>query len=67
MEILYTTEKCPVCDTSSELLLDEEKLIRWHYGELLQDVFPELTPSTRELILTGTHDDCWDQLFEGLD
>jgi hypothetical protein len=66
MLVIYTTPLCQVCGTSESLELDEEKLIRWHYGEHVQDVFPELTPAERELIVTGTHDTCWDLLFEGL-
>jgi hypothetical protein len=67
MIVTYTTPECVVCGVSSDLQLDEEKLIQWHYGAHIQDVFSELTPSERELIVTGTHDECWDQLFDGLD
>lgn len=67
MIITYTTQPCMCCGLSEELQLEEEKLIRWHYGESIQDVFPELTISERELIVTGTHDSCWDLLFEDLD
>lgn len=67
MQIEYTCQPCNVCGLSENLLLDEEKLIRWHYGEMIQDVFPELTADERELIVTGIHADCWDLLFGELD
>jgi hypothetical protein len=67
MLVTYTTQPCSVCGTSEQLELDEERLIRWHYGEHIQDVFPELTASERELIVTGLHESCWDLLFEGVD
>jgi hypothetical protein len=65
MLVNYTTPACIVCGTSDNLVLNEEKLIQWHYGGHIQDVFPELTPGQRELIVTGTHESCWDLLFEG--
>lgn len=67
MLVTYTTPPCCVCGTTEQLELDEERLIRWHYGEPVQEAFPELTLSECELIVTGTHDSCWDLLFERLD
>ncbi|MFY3742238.1 MAG: hypothetical protein HMLIMOIP_002702 [Candidatus Nitrosomirales archaeon] len=46
------------------MLLDEEALIKWHYGMFIQDAFPELTPGERELIQTGTHSECFDAMFD---
>lgn len=67
MIIEYTTEPCMVCNQSEKLLLDEEALIKWHYGMFIQEAFPDLTPAERELIMTGTHNDCFEMLFEDME
>lgn len=56
-----------VCNQSEKLLLDEEALIKWHYGMFIQEAFPDLTPAERELIMTGTHNDCFEMLFEDME
>ena len=35
------------------------QLNRWRDGELAQNVFPHLSPSDREFIMTGITDDEW--------
>lgn len=42
-----------------ELDITPEQLERWRNGELIQRVFPHLTPSEREFIMTGITDDEW--------
>ena len=39
-----------------------EQIARWQGGELIQNVFPHLSPSDREFIVTGTTDEEWEQL-----
>ena len=34
-------------------------------GELIQEIFPELSASDREFILTVITDEEWDEIFEG--
>lgn len=59
-------QDCPLCRQSSPPMdLDETKLRRWMDGELIQNVFPELSIEERELMITGMHSDCYDNLFEG--
>lgn len=63
----YTTPPCPVCRTTTEMRLPIEKLVKWRKGHLIQNVFPTLHPDVRELIMSGTHPECWDKMFEGFD
>jgi len=30
-------------------------------GEFVQNVFPEMSPEDRELLISGTHPACWDR------
>lgn len=61
--INYQTPTCQVCGNSTTLMLDEEKVRRWRAGEFAQDVWPELNAANREQIISGTHLDCWEELF----
>ena len=46
-----------------DLPVTREQLDRWKGGELIQNVFPFLSRSEREFIVTGTTQDEWDQEF----
>jgi hypothetical protein len=38
--------------------------MRWYNGDgLIQDIFPNLDADQRELIMTGTHSECWKEIF----
>jgi hypothetical protein len=47
--------------------LEDEKYRRWIAGELVQRVWPHMTPDDRELLITGTHPACWEKIFEGVE
>ena len=59
----YQTNPCMVCTKTSVVALDPDKVARWKAGELMQNVWPEFTPDERELLQTGTHPKCWDEMF----
>ena len=46
-----------------DLPVTRAQLDRWQGGELIQDVFPFLSRSEREFIVTGTTQDEWDHEF----
>jgi hypothetical protein len=46
-------------------VLDRQLVERWREGELIQDVFPDMSVNDREMLITGTHPACWDKLFPG--
>jgi len=45
------------------LPITEEQLKRWESGELIQNVFPDLTPDEREFIMTGITSEEWNEEF----
>lgn len=57
--------RCPTCLFCGEgtiLSLEFSKLQRWQVeGEFVQNVFPEMSPEDRELLISGTHPACWDK------
>lgn len=59
---------CPNCERTFSASFDDERIKRFENGELLQEVFPELSADDRELFfLTHFCKECWDELFEGFD
>ncbi len=63
---------CSVCGQRMMIRLtcneDVIGLMRWMYGrELIQVALPHWTPQMREVLISGTHPACWEQLFGGDD
>jgi hypothetical protein len=55
--------KCFVCGNQSILDVPHEGFDLWDAGAFVQDAFPTLTPGEREMLITGTHPECWDKMF----
>ena len=61
---VYTLERyCIVCDTPHYILVDAVKYRLWDSGQLIQNVWPELSMADREMIKLGYHEACWNKLF----
>lgn len=62
--VTVITHNCPGCMHPGRVPdLDPEKVNRWLAGEHIQDVMPELSADTRELLISGVHGDCFDAMF----
>lgn len=46
-----------------EIPVTASKVKRWQDGELIQNVFPELTNDQREMMISHTCPKCWEQIF----
>jgi hypothetical protein len=63
--ITFETKPCPVCHQTSLVEMTEEQLKEFLSGEkFVQFIFPEWPADQRELLITGTHSKCWDELWE---
>ena len=60
---VFVTKPCIVCEQTSWVTLDADKHARWIAGEHVQAVWPDMPAEEREMLITGTHPACWDQLF----
>jgi hypothetical protein len=58
------TRPCIVCNQASLIELELDRVERWIAGEHVQNVWPEMSPGEREMLITGTHPKCWDSIFE---
>ena len=43
------------------------QIVSWERGELVQNAFPNSTPSEREFIKSGYTDFDWDEMFREID
>lgn len=63
---MQITRRSPLTsrETTLDLPVTQDQLDRYAAGrELIQDVFPQLTPAEREFIKTGYTVEDWDAMF----
>ncbi len=57
-------KECVHCQKEFVIQVNEADYDSWVDGKaLIQDAMPYLTPGQRELLISGTCDDCWNSLF----
>ena len=61
--MLVTTPKCLGCGKTHEIEVKAEDHQRWQAGEHAQHAFPYLDADQRELLISGTCKECWDEMF----
>lgn len=61
--MIQISKKCIMCNTVHYMTLDADKVKRWRAGEKIQDVWPEMSPDEREVLISGTCPKCWDELW----
>jgi hypothetical protein len=63
MKVTYTTKACSHCGKTSKMKLDGEAYDNWRGGMYVQRAFPGMSSDDRELLVSGTHPKCWDEMF----
>lgn len=58
-----TTGKCFHCGKYGTLDAPRTGLDAYLDGALVQDAFPEASLSWREQFISGTHSECWEEVF----
>ena len=65
--IIVYTQPCAVCGNQTRVLLDEDErrtYLRWKSGVgYVQTMFPNLSSDEREMLMTGTHPECWKDMM----
>lgn len=61
------TPKCFRCGDSGVVEVPMAGFLRRQLGALIQDAYPELSVGLREQIMSGTHPDCWQEVFGDCD
>lgn len=57
------TPLCTWCGYKGELEVPMSGLVARKNGALIQDAFPEMGRPQREQIVSGTHPECWQEMF----
>ena len=57
------SKKCRLCNKEHLIEAHEQDINKFFDGVNAQIALPYLTPGERELIISGTCDDCWTNLF----
>lgn len=63
MMTVYATRRCAVCHKTGTIMVDEQELLDYLRGNYVQDSFKSMSAPLREQIITGTHPECWQQMF----
>ena len=63
MTINVLCPTCPRCGNKAIIEVDLDGYMRWVGGEHVQAAFPTLDANHRELLMTGIHPACWDEMF----
>lgn len=54
---------CRMCGKEYKLKVSEKGYTDWLCGARVQDAFPELPKGDRELFVSATCNDCWNNMF----
>ena len=57
------TNLCTLCNHHATVVVDAVGYELWRQGTLIQNALPDTSPQEREILLTGTHPACWDEMF----
>ena len=60
-------KQCIHCGGKTAFTISQDQYEAWITNNgYAQDVFPELTNEEREVLISGTHPDCWNQMFSAM-
>ncbi len=60
---IVETPTCFHCKKTGTLEVPAVGFLQWNFGMLVQDAFPELDNDLREQLMSGTHPQCWTEMF----
>ena len=62
------TKTCMHCGEQTDFILSQDEYERLYLkNEYIQDVFPLLDKTEREVMISGTHPRCWEEMFSDID
>lgn len=60
-------KECVECRKVIEISMTFEQYKKWKYKEdLVQNIFPEVKPELREVLISGICPECWKKMFGSL-
>ena len=61
--LLVETPKCFHCGIGGTVEVPEKGFLIRQLGVRIQDAYPDLPAPLREQIISGTHPQCWEEMF----
>jgi len=55
--------KCIACDEDQKIMAKENDVLDWMGGKLIQDALPYLSKEQREIMISHTCPECWNNMF----
>jgi hypothetical protein len=55
--------QCHCCNKDITLIVPTSGLLKRQRGDLIQDCFPDMSSADRELFVSATCDDCFNEMF----
>lgn len=62
---ILMTKPCFYCGDSALIAVSDSDLERYINGALIQEAFPEMSIVDREMLISGTHEACWNDIYGG--
>lgn len=67
-EFYEVTKKCPHCKEKTPFLFTKDEYERLFIkNEFIHVVFPDMSNEDREVLISGTHPECWKEMFGDFD
>jgi hypothetical protein len=62
--ISYVSRACMECGQVSIVEVNADALKAWKSGQIpIEQAFPNMNADEREVLITGTHSECWTKMF----
>lgn len=61
--IVYQCKRCVMCGDTAVIDLPTAGFEAWVGGAHVQHAFPGMSADIRELLISGTHSACWDEMW----
>lgn len=58
------TTTCQGCNDLLYVVANAEDFEKWEGGMMVQDAFPYLSASDREILISRTCEKCWDEMWK---
>ena len=62
---ILMSKPCFHCGDSGLVVVTNSDLERYKNGALMQEAFPEMSIENREMLISGTHEACWNKIYGG--
>jgi hypothetical protein len=62
---VFIVTACPICGkVNPEIKVTESDYKAWRAGAMAQRVFRDMPDDQREMLISGTCAECWDEMFK---